>query len=76
MTVGPFNFELSIDAVHHYLSIAGCFVGHVDRGPACILLGGEAAMIFAAVIDGPFTLDDDNRKKLTCHLRPHNVDSF
>ena len=60
MTIGPFDFELSIHTVHHYLRIARRFVRHVDGSQACFLLGGEAAMILAAVTDGPFTLYDDN----------------
>jgi len=76
VTVSPFDLELSIHAVHHHLRIARRSVSHVDGSPARILLCGEAAVILAAVIDGPFTLDDDNRKKLTCHLRPRDVASY
>ena len=58
MTVGPFVFELS--SMHHNLGIARRFVGHIYRSGDCFPLGGEAAVIFAAVTDGPLTLEDDN----------------
>ena len=46
--------------MYHYLGIARSLVGHVYGSPAGVSLSGEAAVILAAMIDGPFALYNDN----------------